>query len=74
MCPVPVGVGVVTASSQPSSKSGSGGDAVAVVAAVTAAGNLELVTLQRGPLTPLSATISVSLGLCACSGISIAGR
>ena len=41
---------------------GRGGDAVAVLAAVTAAGNIELVTLQRGAVCPLSATVSVSLG------------
>lgn len=41
---------------------GRGGDAVAVVAAVTAAGNLELVTLQRGAVCPLMGTVSVSLG------------
>ena len=35
---------------------------MAVLAAVTAAGNIELVTLQRGAVCPLSATVSVSLG------------
>jgi hypothetical protein len=63
VCPVPVGVGTVSSTNQPSSKSGGGADCVAVIAAVTAAGNVELVTLQRGPLTPLSATISVSLSV-----------
>ncbi len=48
---------------QPSSQSGEGGDAVAVLAAVTSAGNVELITLQRGALTPLSSAISVSLGM-----------
>ncbi|MCJ1303500.1 hypothetical protein MMC08_006310 [Hypocenomyce scalaris] len=62
VCPVPVGVGWAGDLSQPSSQSGEGGDAVAVLAAVTSAGNVELITLQRGALTPLSSAISVSLG------------
>ena len=40
---------------------GGGGDSVSVVAAVTAAGGVELATLRRGTLTPLSATITASL-------------
>lgn len=63
VCPVPVGVGWAGDLSQPSSQSGEGGDAVAVLAAVTSAGNVELITLQRGALTPLSSAISVSLGM-----------
>lgn len=63
VCPVPVGAGWAGDLNQPSGQSGEGGDAVAVLAAVTSAGNVELVTLQRGSLTPLSSTISVSLGV-----------
>lgn len=62
VCPVPVGAAWARNSNQPSSQSGEGGDAVAVLAAVTSAGNVELITLQRGSLTPLSSAISVSLG------------
>ena len=62
VCPVPVGAGWAGDLNQPSSQSGEGGDAVAVLAAVTSAGNVELITLQRGALTPLSSAISVSLG------------
>ena len=62
VCPVPVGAGWARDLNQPSGQSGEGGDAVAVLAAVTSAGNVELITLQRGALTPLSSTISVSLG------------
>ncbi|KAL3161421.1 hypothetical protein ABBQ32_010311 [Trebouxia sp. C0010 RCD-2024] len=62
VCPVPVGAGWAGDLNQPSGQSGEGGDAVAVLAAVTSAGNVELITLQRGSLTPLSSTISVSLG------------
>ena len=62
VCPVPVGAGWAGDLNQPSGQSGEGGDAVAVLAAVTSAGNVELITLQRGALTPLSSTISVSLG------------
>ncbi len=63
VCPVPVGAGWAGDLNQPSSQSGEGGDAVAVLAAVTSAGNVELITLQRGALTPLSIAISVSLGM-----------
>lgn len=63
VCPVPVGAAWAGNSNQPSSQSGEGGDAVAVLAAVTSAGNVELITLQRGSLTPLSSAISVSLGV-----------
>lgn len=63
VCPVPVGAGWAGDLNQPSGQSGEGGDAVAVLAAVTSAGNVELITLQRGALTPLSSTISVSLGM-----------
>ena len=35
---------------------------VQVLAAVTSAGNVELITLQRGALMPLNSSISVSLG------------
>ena len=62
VCPVPVGAGWAGDLNQPSGQSGEGGDAVAVLAAVTSAGNVELITLQRGSLTPLSSAISVSLG------------
>lgn len=62
VCPVPVGAGWAGDLNQPSGQSGEGGDAVAVLAAVTSAGNVELITLQRGALTPLTPTISVSLG------------
>ena len=62
VCPVPVGAGWAGDLNQPSGQSGEGGDAVTVLAAVTSAGNVELITLQRGALTPLSSTISVSLG------------
>ena len=37
-------------------------EAVAVIAAVTSLGNVELVSLQRGALMPLQGTICVSLG------------
>ena len=63
VCPVPVGAGWAGDLNQPSSQSGEGGDAVAVLAAVTSAGNVELITVQRGSLTPLSSAISVSLGM-----------
>ena len=63
VCPVPIGAGWAGDSNQPSGQSGEGGDAVTVLAAVTSAGNVELITLQRGSLTPLSSAISVSLGL-----------
>lgn len=66
VCPVPVGAGWAGDSNQPSGQSGEGGDAVTVLAAVTSAGNVELITLQRGSLTPLSSAISVSLGACTC--------
>lgn len=46
----------------PSASSGRGGDAVALLAAVTAAGNVEFVTLHRGAVCPLMGTVSVSLG------------
>lgn len=63
ICPSPVGVGVAgVPAGPPSSMSGPGGDAVAVIAAVTSAGNVELVTVQRGALMPLMGTVSVSLG------------
>ena len=39
------------------------GCALGVIAAVTAAGSVELVTLQRGSLTPLAPTVSVSLSI-----------
>ncbi|MCJ1241767.1 hypothetical protein MMC14_009773, partial [Varicellaria rhodocarpa] len=48
VCPVPVGAGWARDSNQPSGQSGEGGDAVTVLAAVTSAGNVELITLQRG--------------------------
>ena len=63
VCPVPVGAGWAGDLNQPSGQSGEGGDAVAVLAAVTSAGNAELITLHRRSLTPLSSTISVSLGM-----------
>jgi hypothetical protein len=56
-CPVPVGV-----AGDRGSGSGSGGDAAAVLAVVTAAGTLEVATLRRGALSPLSATVTLSLG------------
>ena len=39
---------------------------VQVLAAVTSAGNVELITLQRGALMPLNSSISVSLGQACC--------
>ncbi len=64
VCPVAVGVGMLgMPGGPPSASSGRGGDAVAVLAAVTAAGNVEFVTLQRGAVSPLMGTVSVSLGL-----------
>ncbi|BDA45713.1 probable WD repeat-containing protein 11 at C-terminar half [Coccomyxa sp. Obi] len=63
VCPVAVGVGMLgMPGGPPSASSGRGGDAVAVLAAVTAAGNVEFVTLQRGSVSPLMGTVSVSLG------------
>ena len=56
-CPVPVGV-----AGDRGSGSGVGGDAAAVLAVVTAAGTLEIATLRRGALSPLSATVTLSLG------------
>ena len=45
-------------------------EAVAVIAAVTSLGNVELVSLQRGALMPLQGTICVSLGTpCLCHGL-----
>ncbi len=65
VCPVPLAVEPDAARQLPgSSHSGRGGDAVSVVAAVTAAGALELVTLRRGALTPLTATVTASIGAC----------
>jgi hypothetical protein len=55
VCPVPVGVG------DPGGLAGHEGDAVGVLAAVTASGSIELITLHRGMLSPLTATVSVSL-------------
>lgn len=52
---MPVGVG------HPAVQHSTEGDAVGVVVAATASGSLELVTLQRGLLTPLTATVSISL-------------
>ena len=43
---------------------------VQVLAAVTSAGNVELITLQRGALMPLNSSISVSLGEAYCSCFS----
>ena len=64
VCPVAVGVGMLgMPGGPPSASSGWGGDAVAVLAAVTAAGNVEFVTLQRGAVCPLMGTVSVSLGV-----------
>lgn len=63
VCPVAIGVGMLgMPGGPPSAASGRGGDAVAVLAAVTAAGNVEFVTLQRGSVSPLMGTVSVSLG------------
>ena len=56
-CPVPVGV-----AGDRGSGSGAGGDAAAVLAVVTAAGTLEIATLRRGALSPLSAAVTLSLG------------
>ncbi len=63
VCPSAVGVGMLgLPGGPPSASSGRGGDAVALLAAVTAAGNVEFVTLQRGAVCPLMGTVSVSLG------------
>lgn len=63
VCPSAVGVGMLgLPGGPPSASSGRGGDAVALLAAVTAAGNVEFVTLQRGSVCPLMGTVSVSLG------------
>lgn len=73
VCPSAVGVGMLgLPGGPPSASSGRGGDAVALLAAVTAAGNVEFVTLQRGAVSPLMGTVSVSLGakgaqLCQCN-------
>ena len=65
VCPVPLAVEHDAARQLPgSSHSGPGGDAVSVVAAVTSAGALELVTLRRGALTPLTATVTASISAC----------
>lgn len=56
-CPVPVAV-----AGDRGSASGRGGDAAAVLAAVTAAGGLEVASVRRGSLSPLAATVSISLG------------
>lgn len=56
-CPVPVAVG-----GDLGSASGRGGDATTVVAAVTDAGGLEVATVRRGALSPLSAQLTLSLG------------
>lgn len=61
VCPVPVGVSS-TGELAPLSRDCKTPDAVSVIAAVTAAGNVELITVGRGSLTPLMGTISVSLG------------
>eukprot|EP00884_Botryococcus_braunii_P018245 jgi/Botrbrau1/5103/Bobra.0128s0014.1 len=57
VCGMPVEVGA------PPEFGSRDGDAVGVVAAATAAGSLEFVTLQRGLLAPLTATVSISLSL-----------
>ena len=63
VCPSAVGVGMLgLPGGPPSASSGRGGDAVALLAAVTAAGNVEFVTLHRGAVCPLMGTVSVSLG------------
>ena len=56
-CPVPVAV-----AGDRGSGSGRGGDATTVVAAVTDAGGLEVATVRRGTLSPLSAQLTLSLG------------
>ncbi|KAK9845287.1 hypothetical protein WJX81_002462 [Elliptochloris bilobata] len=62
-CPVPVAVAAAGGGAgPPSGTSGRGGDAAALLAAVTAAGTLELITLQRGVLTPLAGHVAASLG------------
>ena len=67
VCPSAVGVGMLgLPGGPPSASSGRGGDAVALLAAVTAAGNVEFVTLQRGAVCPLMGTVSVSLGTANC--------
>ena len=58
-CPVPLAV-----AGDRSSGCGRGGDAATVVAAVTAGGGLEVATIRRGTLSPLSVTVSLSLGKC----------
>ncbi|KAK9863395.1 hypothetical protein WJX84_011255 [Apatococcus fuscideae] len=50
-CPMPIAAAL-----------GAEAEAVAVIAAVTSLGNVELVSLQRGALMPLQGTICVSLG------------
>ncbi|KAK9829709.1 hypothetical protein WJX72_007460 [[Myrmecia] bisecta] len=61
--PVVAAPAAALASSHPNAAASAGTAAtMAVIAAVTSAGNVELVTLQRGALTPLMGTISVSLG------------
>lgn len=56
-CPVPVGV-----AGDRGSASGTGGDSAVVLASVTAAGGLEVATMRRGALSPLTAAVSLSLG------------
>lgn len=75
ICPTPVAVGVAgVPSGVPSMMSGPGGDAVSVMAAVTTAGNVELVTVCRGSLMPLLGTVSVSLGGPARSSLLVLSR
>lgn len=56
-CPMPLAV-----AGDRGSGSGLGGDATAAFATGTDAGGLEIVTLRRGALLPLSAQLTTSLG------------
>jgi hypothetical protein len=67
VCPAPLAVEPDSMRQLPgSSHSGRGGDAVSIVAAVTSAGAVELITLRRGALSPLSATVTASIGALLC--------
>ena len=65
VCPCPVAVGVAPGAASSAGSGGFSGQAdaaVAMLAGVTTAGTVELVTLQRGLLQPLHASISASIG------------
>ena len=62
-CPVAVGPGASAAAGQvPGSFPGQADAAVGMLAGVTTVGTVELLTVQRGLLQPLHASISASIG------------